>query len=200
METGGLLKGIFFPVDFHHRIFNEESAVSWKTGAVAAVALAVEAWILVMAMEYWWWGQVYIKTALLVFGALYLILTMPAALVTWRPSRIFQWHALILVVPVLIAVVSIVLLRFGIIEPASTRYLYRVTGLMVLAGACIAWVLGWKIAGYIGEFKGKSPAGLRNARIVIGIVVDVVCIGACALLLLNIEGVIDSLGGIGILF
>jgi hypothetical protein len=200
METGGLLKGIFFPVDFHRRLFNDESTITWKAGAVALVSLAVEAWILVMALEYWWWGQVYIKTALLVFGAFYLVLTLPAALVTWRPSRIFQWHALILVVPVLIAAVSIVLLRFGIIEPSSTRYLYRVPGLMVVAGACIAWTLGWKVAGYVGEFKGKRPTGLNQLRIVVGIAVDVVCIGACALLLLNIEWVIDYLRLIGIPF
>jgi hypothetical protein len=193
MGASGLLKGIFFPVDFHRRLFDEESGVTWKAGAVAASALAVEAWVIVMTLEYWWWGQIYIKTALLVFGAFFLVLTLPAALVTWRPSRIFQWHALILVVPVLVAVACIAMLRFGIIDPSSTRYLYRVPGLMVVAGACIAWVLAWKVAGYVGEFKDKRPSGLNKLRIVVGIVVDVVCIAACALLLLNIEWIIDSL-------
>ncbi|MEX2684599.1 MAG: hypothetical protein Q6373_023715 [Candidatus Sigynarchaeota archaeon] len=189
MATRNLLKTIFFPVDFHRRIFDDGQEIPWKTGAVAAAVLAVEAWILVMALEYWWWGQVYIKSGLLVFGAFYLVLTLPATLVTWRPSRMFQWHAIILVVPTLIAITSIVLLRFGILDPDSDRYLYRIPGLMVAAGSCIAWVLSWKIAGYVAEFKEKKPAGLNILRIIIGIVVDVACIGACALLLLNIEWV-----------
>jgi len=197
MVTSGLFKSIFFPVDIHRRLFDEEQGTTWKTGAVAAAALAVEAWILVMALEYWWWGQVYIKTGLLVFGAFYLVLTFPAALVTWRPSRMFQWHAIILVVPTLAAITSIVLLRFDILDPDSTRYLYRVPGLMVVAGGCIAWVLSWKVAGYVAEFKGKAPAGLNVVRIVMGIVVDVACIGACAMLLLNIEWVFNSLRAIG---
>jgi hypothetical protein len=70
---------------------------------------------------------------------------------------------------------------------------------MMAAGACIAWTLGWKIASYVEEFKDKRPAGLNNVRIVVGIVVDVICIGACALLLLNIEWIIDSLNAIGLL-
>jgi hypothetical protein len=198
MGTNSLFKGIFFPVDLHRSIFDAESGATWRSGAVAVTALAVEAWILVVTLEYWWWGQVYIKTALLVFGAFLLVLTLPAALVTWRPSRIFQWHAAILVVPSLVAVACTALLRFGIIDPTSARYLYRVPGLMVVTGTCIAWVLAWKVAGYVGEFKGKRPIKLNKLRIVVGIVVDVVCLAACALLLLNIELIIDSLRAIGL--
>jgi hypothetical protein len=197
MATNDLLKGIFFPVDLHRQIFDAKSSTTWRSGAIAAAVLAVEAWILVMALEYWWWGQIYIKTALLVFGALYLVLTLPAALVTWCPSRIFQWHAAILAVPSLVAIACILLLRLGIMEPASARYLYRVPGLMIVSGGCIAWSLIWKIAGYVGAFKGKRPVRLNDMRIAVGIVMDVACIAAFALLLLNIEWIVAMLRAIG---
>jgi hypothetical protein len=199
MVTSGFLRHIFFPVDLHRRLFDEESRVTWKTSVVAAVALGVEAWVLVMALEYWWWGQIYIKSALLLSASLFIVLTLPGALVTWRPARIMQWHAVILVAPVLAAITSIVLLRFGIIDPASTRYLYRVPGLMVLASCCVAWTLTWKIAGYIKEFKTRKSSILNRWRVIIGILVDVTCIAAYALLLLNIEMVIDALRAIGII-
>lgn len=198
MAANELLKDVLFPAGLHARIYAAEHGGTWRPGAIAAIVLAVEAWILVMALEYWWWGQIYIKTALLMFMALYLVLTIPAALVTWNPRRTLQWHAAILVVPTLVAIACIALLRVGIIEPASARYLYRVTGLMIVAGGCIAWVITWKVAGYVVQFKSNRPAALKNLRIAAGIFVDVACIAAFALLLLNIEWIVASLRAAGL--
>ncbi|MBN2153358.1 MAG: hypothetical protein JW839_18030 [Candidatus Lokiarchaeota archaeon] len=75
------------------------------------------------------------------------------------------------------------------------HYLYRVPGLMAVAGCCIAWALGWKVASYVAEFKGKRPASLNVLRTVVRIAVDVACMAAFALLLLNIEGVIEAIRG-----
>lgn len=200
MAARKLLKDILFPVDLHACIFDAEAGATRRAGAIAAGALAVEAWIFVIALQYWWWGQVYIKTGLLVFGALYFVLTLPAALVTWSPSRTFQWHATILFVPTLVAIACIILLRIGVIEPASAHYLYRVTGLMIAAGGCIAWALAWKIAGHFMELKDNEPTVMEKVRAATGLIVDVACIAAFALLLLNIEWIVASLRAAGFPF
>ncbi|HME51594.1 MAG TPA: hypothetical protein VKM55_05210 [Candidatus Lokiarchaeia archaeon] len=193
MNATQVLGSMFMPWRIHARIFHGENPPDRKQVVASLAMIALECWILVITLEYWWFGQIFVKTTLLLLGAILLLVIVPSGLISRRFSCMLSWHGVILAFPAIACCVSIVLLRFGVIDANSNYYIYRIPGLMILAGICISWTLFWKFAGYGLQYKEVLPTFMNRLRIVILIIIDLIGTATCALLIIFIEGVMKTI-------
>jgi hypothetical protein len=156
MDARQLLSMIFFPWHVRNDVLLTDRSPGWKDMALSSTLIAIEGWMLVITIEYWWFGQIFIKSTLLLLVAFVMLFVVLSAVISRRFKVMLTWNAMILALPAIASFIATILLRFGLIPPNAGPYIYQIPGLMILACGSIAWLVCWKFAAYSVQFKDKK--------------------------------------------
>lgn len=173
-------------------LYDREKEWSITESIISVFVLAVESWILIATLQYWWWGLLFFKTGFIFWISLFIILLIPSSFILKKFTSTIIYNSVILIVPVILCVAVNFILYIGWIDPTLHRYLYRCTWLMIFIGCNTLWSIFWKMVSYRNLLQLFLDDRGMKIKIKVGILIflDGVLLVGFALLLTNIEGVL----------
>ncbi|MHA1731100.1 MAG: hypothetical protein ACTSU5_04120 [Promethearchaeota archaeon] len=163
-----------------------------KNMALHLASLVTEATVVLVALQYWWWGQVYPKTLLLLDSLLVGLLTLPGLVPSGATRGLVASRATDMLLPSGVATVLLVLARLRLVEYVG-RYPYSSPLLLMCFIGCLAWMLGRDLLAAdrtLGRGEAPHPAKVRDAKALAGVLLlDLIGAAAFVLVVLNLEGI-----------
>lgn len=176
------------PLELNRILFGEKQKWTLSQYFTGIGILLIQAGIIVVTAQYWWWGSMYLRTGLLFWAALSFTLIVPCPFISRRFGAMCAWHAWILLLPTLICSILMILFRLGVTDIIVHRYFYRSYILLAVACFSLLWALFWKIYAYRLVIQGS--VGKRVIFISVACLWDCIWAFGFLMLLLNIETII----------
>ena len=173
---------------------------------LSLLMLMLEAWLYVITIQYWWWGQVYLKSAVLLWIALSVAMVVPSIPFGKRASISLTRISKILMIPSIVAFGFIMAFYFGLPDFCG-RYIYQSTLMMGVFTSCLIGVLitKWRYLRHIENsyIHTREQANYRirkskQEKLQLGLpewslVLDIIVTAGFCLLIINIEGIMIAL-------
>jgi len=159
----------------------------------SVLMLIIEAWLFIVAIQYWWWGQIYGKTGILLSSAMTICMIMPSVVFGKNTNLSLNAISRMLLIPSIIAFGFILAFRFGFTDYFG-RYIYRSSIMMIIFGICFLGMLfakWWFIHSY--TIRDICQRKIRKGLPEISLILDLLFTAGFALLITNIEGIMQWL-------
>ncbi|MHA1700238.1 MAG: hypothetical protein ACTSWN_15450 [Promethearchaeota archaeon] len=174
------------------RVLNSIYSHSWKnrTAMGIIVGLCSEVFVIIACLQYWWFGQLYLISTLILFALIFLPLWVPAAPQLsrkWRAS--LAWQSILLFPPALLSSVLIIVFRLGYV-PYITSYLYRSPILTILALFFMLSTVMWKAWGRVALDVKSRNRKIKNAMNMMFIFIDLMIMAGITIALLNFSDIL----------
>jgi hypothetical protein len=116
-----------------------------KKSLLSMLILSLEFISMIIMVQYWWWGMIYSKSTVLLFGIIagFIILS---GIPFWKQiPEYLTVIAIIIYIPCFISVIAVILARFAIGISPHSQWFYQNVGLMIVTCLCGLWIFGWKL-------------------------------------------------------
>lgn len=187
-------KTLFSPSKTFKELFDDEKLASWRIKeSLSSFGLIIaEIFSLIACLQYWWFGQLYMKSTLILFGALLLLVLIPTiGFKKHAFAASLYLKSILLLFPAIAASIIIIIFRMGLIDYID-RYLYRSPLLVSLFLVFALFSISWKCWCRVIVIGTRKPA-IKIGYSVSLTFLDLILATIFILLLLNFEGLLALL-------